>query len=284
MPEFEVTPGLAYNWMIVVYFFLGGLAAGAYLFSVAANYWLTQFKAFAKNAALIVPVALAAGMFFLWIDLGRMDRVFGLLISFNPTSPISWGGLFLGGLMVISVIYAWACLKNTAAKVKVLAVVGVPFAILVAGYTGVLLNRSPGSVLWHSALLPVLFLNGGLISGTALAMLVGPKQEDNGPLIRLGRIVACLVVAELVMVAAELTVLGGGGTVSTEAARALLAGQFSLLFWGVEILAGGVIPAVILVANTKNRNLHALASVLLLVGIYTMRHIVVIGGQVVGQY
>jgi hypothetical protein len=38
MSEQGAVSHLAYDWMIVTYFFLGGLSAGAYLFSVAANY------------------------------------------------------------------------------------------------------------------------------------------------------------------------------------------------------------------------------------------------------
>jgi hypothetical protein len=48
MSEQGAVSHLAYDWMIVTYFFLGGLSAGAYLFSVAANYnldpWLKEVR------------------------------------------------------------------------------------------------------------------------------------------------------------------------------------------------------------------------------------------------
>ena len=65
MSEQGTAMHLAYDWMIVTYFFFGGLSAGAYMFSVAANYWKQEFKPLAKTAAILAPITLTIGMFFL---------------------------------------------------------------------------------------------------------------------------------------------------------------------------------------------------------------------------
>jgi len=44
MPDYVAVPHTAYDWIIVAYFFLGGLGAGAFLLSVAANYWKQELK------------------------------------------------------------------------------------------------------------------------------------------------------------------------------------------------------------------------------------------------
>jgi len=283
--DFMLHPHLAYNWMVVAYFFLGGLSAGAYLFSVTANHWLKEFKPLARGPAILAPISLALGMFILWLDLGVLSRGIFMGIYFNPTSPLSWGSIFLGLFMLVSLANAFCCVKGGAeceSRAQKLAFVGVPCALVVAMYTGILLNRAPGVVLWHNALLPVLFLNGGLISGIAAAILLSLGCRQNDLLVKLGRLVAGLVVLELAMTFAEVIILAGGGVEAVEASRALLTGQLSGLFWGAQILVGAVVPLVILIAGKTSGGLQAVASVLLLIGVYAMRHIIVIGGQLIG--
>lgn len=281
MPDYVAVPHIAYNWMVAVYFFLGGLGAGAFLLSVAANYWRQELKPVAKTAAVVAPIAVAIGLFFLWLDLGMPFRVWRLFLSFNPRSALSWGVWFLNIFFALSLINAWLSLKGQADKAKGVAYLGVPFAVLVGAYTGVLLGQSPGNALWHSALIPVLFLNGGLISGIAAAIIFSVKQESGELLSKLGRIVAWLVVLELGLLIVELLALFNGGTEGVEAANALLAGEFSLLFIGVEVVLGALIPLLILLRSKVSPAALAVASALVLVGVFTMRYVIVVGGQVI---
>jgi len=281
MPDYVAVPHIAYNWMVVVYFFLGGLGAGAFLLSVAANYWRQELKPVAKTASVVAPIAVAIGLFFLWLDLGMPFRVWRLFLSFNPRSALSWGVWFLNIFFALSLINAWLSLKGQTDKAKGVAYLGVPFAVLVGAYTGVLLGQSPGSALWHSALIPVLFLNGGLISGIAAAIIFSVKRESGELLSKLGKVVAWLVVLELGLLIVELLALFNGGTEGVEAANALLAGEFSLLFIGVEVVLGALIPLLILLRSKVSPAALAVASALVLVGVFTMRYVIVIGGQVI---
>lgn len=272
---------LAFNWLVVTYFFLGGLSAGAYFFSVTANYWKKEFKPLAKTHAILVPIVLAVGIFFLWVDLGKPLRVWRLFLSFNPRSAISWGTWFLGIFFLLSIVYAWLVTRGEDEKAKKYAYIGLPFALLVAAYTGVLLAQAPGKVLWHAALLPLLFLNGGLISGIALVILVSAGRQDSALLAKLGRFVAWLVSLELGMIFTELIILFNGGTEAVSTVKSLLGGSYSFLFWAVEIVLGAVIPVFILFRSKATYAAQAIASILILVGIYAMRYVVVIGGQII---
>ncbi len=280
-PDSVAVPHLAYNWMIAVYFFLGGLGAGAFLLSVTANYWKQEFKPVAKAAAMIAPIAIAVGLFFLWLDLGMKFRVWRLFLSFNPASALSWGVWFLNIFFALSAVYAWLLLKGQTDKAKGVAYLGVPFAVLVGAYTGVLLAQATGRALWHSALIPVLFLNGGLISGIAAVAIFSVKQESGELLSKLGKVIAWLVVLELGLLVVELVVLFNGGTEGVEVAKALLTGEFSLLFVGVEIVLGALIPLLILLRSKVSPAALAVASALVLVGVFTMRYVIVVGGQVI---
>jgi len=279
MPEYSNVPELAYDWMIVTYFFLGGLSAGSFLFSVATTYWKQEFQPLGRRPAILAPIILAVGMLILLIDLGQPFRAWRLFVSLNPTSALSWGVWFLNAFFIFSMLYAWGLVKSGPEKARKFGYLGVPFAVLVAAYTGVLLAQAPDRPLWHAALIPVLFLNGALVSGMALGLLVSTGQQDGGASAKIGKFLACLVLLELGLVVVELIVLFNGGAEGTIAVRGLLTGPYTVAFLGIEVLAGMIVPAVLLL-RSKALAAQVVASALILVGVFTMRYVVVIGGQV----
>ncbi len=279
IPSFSNVPEIAYGWEIVAYFFLGGLSAGAFLFSVTGNYWKQEFKPLTKTVTLLAPVALGLGLLFLLSDVGMPFRSWRLMTEFNPRSALSWGIWFLNIFFVLSALYAWKVFKGQLDEAKKFAYLGVPFAILVAGYTGVLLSQAPGRLFWHSPVIPVLFFNGAMISGVALAGLTAGRKQDSALLAKLGRYLAVLVAVELVLIVAELLVLSNSGE-TAGIAKELLTGTYGFLFLGVEIILGSLIPLLILLRSKGRAGAMAVASVLILIGVFVMRYAVVIGGQV----
>lgn len=282
MTDFKIFEHMSYNWMIAAYFFLGGLSAGSYFFSVAANYWKKEFKPFAKTAAILTPIALGVGMLFLLADLGQPLRSWRLFANFNITSAISWGVWFLNIFIFVSLVYAWFLIKGEDEKAKKYAYLGLPLAFLVATYTAIILAQAPGRELWRHivAIIPWLFLIGGLISGIASVILVSVGRENNALISKLGRFLACLLLLELALVFTDVVVLFNGGTKAVESAKSFLVGDFSFLFWVVEIILGSLIPVFILLRSRVSVKAYAVASMLILIGMYTMRYIVIVGGQV----
>jgi hypothetical protein len=112
-------------------------------------------------------------------------------------------------------------------------------------------------------------------------MLVSVRQQDIQLFSKLGKFVAWLIVFEMGMTLAEVIILYTGGTESIAAARSLFSGQIGFLFLGVEIVLGSVIPVVILMRNKASVFTQALASLLILIGIFAMRYVIVIGGQLI---
>ncbi|MHC5057249.1 MAG: NrfD/PsrC family molybdoenzyme membrane anchor subunit [Planctomycetota bacterium] len=275
-------PVLAYNWAVVLYFFLGGLSAGCFAVAVVANYWKDELKPLAKTAALAAPISLAVGLLVLLLDLGRPLGGFALLVRFNPTSAVSWGTLFLGIFLVLSGVFAWFVSQGQDSKARIIGHVGLAFALLVATYTAVLLGQSPGRALWNSALLPVVFLAGGLVSGLALVILICSARGMSDVTAPLGKYVAGLLSLELGLVALELVALFNGDAGAVETGRLLLSGHYSIAFWGLQIALGAVVPIAILTRKSVPQAAQVVASVLVLVGVFTMRYIVVMGGQVIG--
>lgn len=281
VPDYVNTPVLAYDWMVAAYFFLGGLGAGAFVFAVVAEHWKKSLQPLARVPALVSPVALTVGLLILLLDLGQPFRAYKLFTSFQPTSALSWGVWFLNIFFALSVLHAWCLLKGRAELAKKVGIAGIPFAILVAMYTGVLLTQAPGRPLWHSALVPPLFVNGALVSGIAVAMLASAGKVDRAIRVKLGRVLAGLVALELAFIAVELISLFYAGGESAAVARGLMSGTFGFLFLGVEVGLGVVLPVCILMRSKGSAAAQSVAAALVLLGVLTMRFVVVIGGQVI---
>jgi formate-dependent nitrite reductase membrane component NrfD len=275
---------MAIDWINVAYQFIGGLSVGCYIFSVTANYWLKEFKPLAKIGAILAPILVAIGMFLLLIELGQPLRMWRLFLSFNPQSLLSWGSWFLIIFFALSAIYALLLTKDKEEKAKRYAYIGLPFALGVGIYAALNFAFAPGRELWNTALLPWLFLNGALISGIALVMLFSLGKQQTEILSKLGKFVAYLVLLELGMVFTEIIVLLAGGTEAVMSAQLLLVGEYRLLFWLVVILLGLLIPVFILLLKriATSAYANAIASALLLIGIFTVRYIVIIGEQIIG--
>jgi formate-dependent nitrite reductase membrane component NrfD len=282
MSEQGAVVHLAYDWMIVTYFFFGGLSAGAYMFSVAANYWKQEFKPLAKKSAVLSLIALAIGLLILLYDLGQPFRAWRLFLSFNPNSMLSWGVWFLNIFGLMNLIYTGLLFQNKEVVAKKFAYLGLPFAVLTATYTAMLLTQAPGRILWHSALLPVLFLNGAIISGIAIVMLFSATKENTELLSKLGRFVAWLIILEVGMILSEIIILLNGGTESAAVAKFLFSGRIGCLFLGFEIVLGSVVPVIILLRARINALSQIVASLLILIGIFAMRYVIVVGGQLTG--
>ncbi len=280
MNEFKIIEHMSYDWMIAAYFFLGGLSAGSYVLSVVANYWRKDLKPLAPMAAVIAPLFLALGMLILLIDLGQPLRFFRLLISLNPRSALSWGVWFLNAFFFISVAYAWFLKSGDEAKARKFGYLGIPFALLVGSYTAVLLGQAPGRVLWHSALMAPIFLLGGLVSGIAAVMLLSALSNSESVSSYLCKLLAWLLILEAGLVLVEILNLFNGGAEAVAMAKHIVIGQYSFLFWAIEIALGIALPVHLLLKNRVTPKAKMLASILVLVGIFAMRYIVVVGGQV----
>ncbi|MHC4690768.1 MAG: NrfD/PsrC family molybdoenzyme membrane anchor subunit, partial [Planctomycetota bacterium] len=159
-------------------------------------------------------------------------------------------------------------------------------------YTAVHIARAPDKLLWHSTLMPILFVNGAIISGIALVILFSANAQNAELFSKLGKLLAWMVVVELCMVLLEVLMLLNGGTESIAVARSLVSGEIGFLwslvsgeigflFLGVEIVIGAVVPVAILLRAKPNALLQIVASILILIGIFTMRYVIVVGGQLI---
>jgi tetrathionate reductase subunit C len=179
--------------------------------------------------------------------------------------------------------------KDNFKLTKIFGFIGLPLAILVHGYTGFILAFGKARALWNTALMPILFLASAIVSGIALMILVysikerffsKSKKINQDLVFSMGKLLAWAIVFDLFLVGCDLIVLSISHTDAQAAAHLILFGKFSFLFIVVENILGKIVPLfLLLVPKFRTPATVIFASILVIIGIFVMRYVVVLGGE-----
>lgn len=201
---FTASPHWA-GW-IILYFFVGGIAGGAFflasllhLFGHPSDRPLVRLGYYLSFAGAIISG------FLLTIDLTQPERFWHMLIQSNTGRPMfkawvpmsvgSWGLLLFG---LFAFLGALAALGEDRPDVRllqsapvralrrpgpwaVIAVLGSIFGLFLAGYTGVLLAVTNRPIWADSTLLGLLFLVSGASTGAAAIILLAIWRRSAHP-------------------------------------------------------------------------------------------------------
>jgi formate-dependent nitrite reductase membrane component NrfD len=207
-----IDPQLAvWSWEIPVYLFLGGVVAGMMVLGGLAMLRIARGddsrSFFSMHTPLLGFVLMNIGMLALLLDLTHRLYVWRIYLTFQASSPMSWGSwvlLVVYGVLLLSALIrlpeAWPWLGrqvpqlNTVSDMLVarplwLRLLGWSNILLGVGlgiYTGILLNTMVARPLWNSMVLAPLFLVSGLSAGAAVmhlaASVSGRGPAPQGPL------------------------------------------------------------------------------------------------------
>lgn len=290
--------------LIVLYLFLAGLSAGAYAVS-ALGYLLnpSAYRRLARWGAYLAPFPVSVGTALLVLDLGRPWAFYKLFLTLRWTSPMSIGAWLLTLFVGLSLAYAYLWLPRSwqpwpAADaergIRWLAIAGLPFALGVAVYTGVLLGAG-SRPLWSTPLLPQLFMASAFSSGVAAVLAALVLAQSHRPQAEEFRL---LVVLDLGLLVLELVILAATvlysrlGTLSARAAfDVLLTGSYSRAFWLGLLLVGLLLPLGLEwnelqrhhspggQSRLPGRPLTLATSALVLIGGLVLRYLMVYAGQ-----
>lgn len=265
--------------LVVIYFFLSGLGAGAFLTTAG-------FRLFGggrgakveKIAAIAAPILLIPGLLCLMLDLGKPMRFFNLMRYFNPHSVASWGVWTINIFMAIAVIYGFLHFIGKAKAAKPLAYLGFVFALAVGFYSGLLLYQMPGHALWHSALVPVIFLASAIASGLAVVLLLSGSADPEQTRL-LSKALAYAVGVDLILGLTEILTLSWSAGEKAAAGDVITSGGYGFLFIGVYLILGLALPLAVLIRQRPSRAVQVAAALLVLIGTLAMRYVIVMGGQ-----
>jgi polysulfide reductase chain C len=276
-----------WEWYIVWYFFLGGIAGGVYALGAILRVMGDERDApVARLAFLLSLPALAICPILLTLDLGRPLRFWHMMIdsrtfglNFKYWSPMSvgvWALLVFSLFALVSFLDALASLRGSRAPFlsgglgRVFVIVGAVFGLFLAGYTGVLLSVSNQPIWSDTWTLGALFLASGLsVAAAALSLVTRLGRHEQSAEAKLTRVDRYFTVLELALLVVFFLSLGAIGSRFLEPRW--------LALW-VVVLVGTLVPLA-LHFSTERRAPAMLAAVLTLMGGLALRIVVVFGAQ-----
>jgi predicted membrane protein len=198
---------IMWSLMIVLYPYITGLVAGAFIVS-------SLYHVFGRNE--LKPVArlsMVASLSFLLVatmpllaHLGHPERALNIVITPHFTSAMSAFGLIYAMYLVLVVVEIWliyrkeiieTAMRSTGFKrwlfsvialgvydisdesrevdhriVTVLAAIGIPAASILHGYVGFMFGSVKANAFWSTPLMPIIFLFSAVTSGIAMILIL----------------------------------------------------------------------------------------------------------------
>ena len=228
---------------VAAYFYLGGVSSGAYMLGALADLCGgPRRRRLARTAHYVAFAAMVPCAPLLIADLGKRSRFHHMLRIFKPSSPMNLGAWALtthGAMSTVTVARVLAAegklpvLGPLVALLPehVLVPAGMPSALTLGGYTGVLLGTSSVPVWYKSPLLGALFTSSALSTGAAATALASLATGRDDPDER-----RALAPLHLTLGAAEAALLAGYTVTSGSAATALRRGKVGALVGGAAAL------------------------------------------------
>jgi molybdopterin-containing oxidoreductase family membrane subunit len=281
--EMNTTQHIPWGLWVAIYTFFLGLSTGSFL--LATLYYVfgvKHLKPVSSYALLQALGCLFLGGILIVLDIGHPFRIYKVFISFNPSSVLSWKGLFyviyvpliLGmgyfGIRPALVrnirdnkgpvgLYRFLSMGSTELTpesfehdskwLKRLGMIGIPLSVFILGGEGATLAVAKARPTWFSGLYPILILVSSLTSGGALLTLLAAAfiKDTDGPKLDLVRYLARLTIGflafEVFIIASEILVTFYGYIpVEVEGWRLALFGPFWWVFWIIQLGLGTLIP------------------------------------------
>jgi formate-dependent nitrite reductase membrane component NrfD len=277
--DYDIPHGKPWGIDMVLYLLFKGIATGAML--VAAILWLFGYTGsvltIAAPALSIVFITLTAVV--LIVDLERPERFYYILTRSNWRSWMVWGAYFLTAHGVLSAAWLAAGWFEWRGAFVPLAIPVVAAAILATSYTGFLFAQGLGRDLWQGPSAAIDLVAQAAVAGSAALLICAALMGDADALVTvLGRILAVALGAHLVILLFEHALAPSPTRHHELAVRTITRGAYARLFWGAAVLAGGVLPALILALDAPAA-VASLAALLALAGSTAWEYIWVEAGQ-----
>ncbi|MCG0277307.1 MAG: polysulfide reductase NrfD [Thermanaeromonas sp.] len=230
-----------FSWglYIATFAFFVGIAAGGlivssavYLFNIAA------LKPFTRVASLSAFASILAAAIIILPDLGRVDKIYLLLLHPNFRSPLIWDVLVVSSYIVLTFLSVYFQLlpdwkregrsflnrwtqrlsPEEVEKISItwsrrIAFVGLPIAILIHTITALIFATQVSRGWWYTTILPADFISVAVASGAALCLLIALSSMGEEGFSRYGpafailaRIAGCALVVHLFLVATDLVI------------------------------------------------------------------------------
>lgn len=314
--------------MIVLYPYITGLVAGAFV--VSALYHVFHQEVLKPVARLALVTALCFCAFAtmpLLLHLHHPERAFNIMITPSATSAMAGFGAIYNFYLLLLIVEVWLEFRPEIVSragthsgiagliyrvlalgdreisdrarridrriIHVLAVVGIPAAVVLHGYVGFLFGAVKANPWWSTALMPVVFLASAIVSGIGVLVILylflswkrGVKP-DADCVRAMSRYLWISLMVAVTLEMLELVHMAYEAGEEWHVIKTLLTTRLAVSYGVVQVLIGSVVPFFLLLIATRPRLnprvmsfLSALSGVLILVQVFAMRWNVVVGGQ-----
>lgn len=257
--------------------------------SIGSVFGQPVYKKRAPLSGLLCIALLVGGLMVLLLDLGRPERVIVAATHYNFKSVFAWNVILYSGMTAIVAVYLWTMFERRFnAWSKPAGIAALVWRFVLTTGTGSIFAFLVARQAYQSALLAPLFIVLSFGWGLAVFLIVqaamfawngrrlAPEVEQ-----RLARLLAVFVAASLYLVAVfHMTNLYFARQGAFEAFVLRDGGVFPVLFWGGYVLAGSVLPFVLLLAPRARGAYGTMGAALLIVlGALAFLYVFIIGGQ-----
>jgi len=248
----NLTSHVPWGLWVAFYIYFIGLSAGSFLMSTLIYvFGMSRFESIGRSALFVAIVALVAGLAFIFLDLGHLERFWTVFVNRSPTSVLEWEIHFYLLYGIILLAELWLLMRRDLIRaaegeglralvarllsfgshdlseesahldrraVKILGAIGIPVAIAVHGGTGAIFAVVKARPYWYTGLFPIIFIVSALASGGALLLCITALfsrrkgTADHAELVsQLAKIVGAFLLLDLVLLTSEMLVGLYGG-------------------------------------------------------------------------
>ena len=198
---------ISWSLMIVMYPYITGLVAGAFIVSSLYHVFNRgELKPVGRLALATSLCFLPAAMLPLLNHLGHPENALNIIVTPNFTSAMAGFGFLFSGYFILVVLEVWFVFRGDIVRlaassrgikrrfysllalgvydvsdkameidrrfIRVLAALGIPMACLLHGYVGFLFGALKANPWWSTPLMPVIFLFSAVVSGIAMLIVL----------------------------------------------------------------------------------------------------------------
>ncbi len=320
---------LQWGILIVVYPFITGLVAGAFILASLERVFKVKILKPTYQIALLTALAfLLVATMPLISHLSQPQRAYEIMITPHGSSAMAiFGFVYLWYLMVVLLLEIWFDYRHSMViwsqekkgimrwvyRILTLGlsdvsprtlswdrklgyfitVIGIPSAFILHGYVGFIFGSIKANPWWSTPLMPIIFLFSAMVSGIAMVMLIymvvsyiRTKSIDINVLDAVGKYLFFVLILDFTLEGLDQIHRIYEAEESFEIIKLLVQGKLYLTLFISQGLIGTLIPLCMLAFLQFYKNkvrlrktLYFMTGIMILIGVYSMRWNVVIGGQ-----
>jgi predicted membrane protein len=320
---------LQWGILIVVYPFITGLVAGAFILaSLERVFKDTILKPTYQIALLTALSFLLVATMPLISHLAQPQRAYEIMITPHSSSAMAiFGFVYLWYLMVVLLLEIWFDYRHSMVVWSnekkgimkwvyriltlglsdispetlswdrklgyIITVVGIPSAFILHGYVGFIFGSIKANPWWSTPLMPIIFLFSAMVSGIAMVMLIymvvsyiRTRNLDVNVLDSIGKYLFFVLILDFTLEGLDQVHRIYEAEESFETIKLLVEGKLYLTLFISQGLIGTLVPLVVLAflqfykgKIRLRKSLYFITGILVLIGVFSMRWNVVIGGQ-----